>query len=214
MRKVQKTSEPNFILPKTEYTVKKIISSVSSFFERTEIAFSGIYIVYTVLRVLFMEKFFLLNCVLLAIAVTTFAMEIFRKIFNWSKYNVFNKCLLVVRRVVCLFITVIVFLSLFDSTKILHAYEVIFAVIGALCFIMCILGDVFNATIPVWADEVLDSFKKDIEVKGLVSRSINQIKVAADQDEVFTKKAVQTVTFGSGLLLFKGLRKLIHGNKK
>lgn len=45
----------NFLLPKTENSVNRIIKSISKFFEITSLSFSVIYVVYTVARIFLME---------------------------------------------------------------------------------------------------------------------------------------------------------------
>ena len=51
----------NFLLPKTENSINRIIKNVSNFFEITSLVFSFIYVVYTVVRIFLMEKMIILN---------------------------------------------------------------------------------------------------------------------------------------------------------
>ena len=75
------------------------------------------------------------------------------------------------------------------------AFEIIFTVLFLLGWTLAILGDVFNLTVPMWTEQILQSFKSDIEPSGLARRSIKKVEEASGKA---LKKAGPKIAAGVG----------------
>lgn len=203
----------NFLLPKTENTVNRIIKSISKFFEITSLSFSVIYVVYTVARIFLMRNMIILNILFAVLTVVLTGMYFLE---SFSKMNINSRIKLILtisRRLVCCIITGVVFLSLFQETD-LMPYRILFALFCGIGLFMTIIGDLFNATIPKWANEILSSFKEDIDISGLTARSFGQFKEAMAKNENLKEEGIKGALFASGTMALGSLRKLIHRKKK
>lgn len=203
----------NFLLPKTENSVNRIIKSISKFFEITSLSFSVIYVVYTVARIFLMGNMIILNILFAVLTVVLTGMYFLE---SFSKMNINSRIKLILtisRRLVCCIITGVVFLSLFQETD-LMPYRILFALFCGIGLFMTIIGDLFNATIPKWANEILSSFKKDIDISGLTARSFGQFKEAMAKNENLKEEGIKGALFASGTMALGSLRKLIHRKKK
>ena len=135
---------------------------------------------------------------------------------SFSKMNINSRIKLILtisRRLVCCIITGVVFLSLFQETD-LMPYRILFALFCGIGLFMTIIGDLFNATIPKWANEILSSFKEDIDISGLTARSFGQFKEAMAKNENLKEEGIKGALFASGTMALGSLRKLIHRKKK
>lgn len=203
----------NFLLPKTENSVNRIIKSISKFFEITSLSFSVIYVVYTVARIFLMRNMIILNILFAVLTVVLTGMYFLE---SFSKMNINSRIKLILtisRRLVCCIITGVVFLSLFQETD-LMPYRILFALFCGIGLFMTIIGDLFNATIPKWANEILSSFKEDIDISGLTARSFGQFKEAMAKNENLKEEGIKGALFASGTMALGSLRKLIHRKKK
>lgn len=203
----------NFLLPKTENSVNRIIKSISKFFEITSLSFSVIYVVYTVARIFLMRNMIILNILFAVLTVVLTGMYFLE---SFSKMNINSRIKLILtisRRLVCCIITGVVFLSLFQETD-LMPYRILFALFCGIGLFMTIIGDLFNATIPKWANEILSSFKEDIDISGLTARSFGQFKEAMAKNENLKEQGIKGALFASGTMALGSLRKLIHRKKK
>lgn len=203
----------NFLLPKTENSVNRIIKSISKFFELTSLSFSVIYVVYTVARIFLMRNMIILNILFAVLTVVLTGMYFLE---SFSKMNINSRIKLILtisRRLVCCIITGVVFLSLFQETD-LMPYRILFALFCGIGLFMTIIGDLFNATIPKWANEILSSFKEDIDISGLTARSFGQFKEAMAKNENLKEEGIKGALFASGTMALGSLRKLIHRKKK
>lgn len=203
----------NFLLPKTENSVNRIIKSISKFFEITSLSFSVIYVVYTVARIFLMRNMIILNILFAVLTVVLTGMYFLE---SFSKMNINSRIKLILtisRRLVCCIITGVVFLSLFQETD-LMPYRILFALFCGIALFMTIIGDLFNATIPKWANEILSSFKEDIDISGLTARSFGQFKEAMAKNENLKEEGIKGALFASGTMALGSLRKLIHRKKK
>jgi len=203
----------NFLLPKTENSVNRIIKSISKFFEITSLSFSVIYVVYTVARIFLMGNMIILNILFAVLTVVLTSMYFLE---SFSKMNISSRIKLILtisRRLVCCIITGVVFLSLFQETD-LMPYRILFALFCGIGLFMTIIGDLFNATIPKWANEILSSFKEDIDISGLTARSFGQFKEAMAKNENLKEEGIKGALFASGTMALGSLRKLIHRKKK
>ena len=204
----------NFLLPKTENSVNRIIKSISKFFEITSLSFSVIYVVYTVARIFLMRHMIILNilfAVLTVVLTGIYVLESFSKMKINSRVK---RILTISRRLVCCIITGVVFLSLFQETDILMPYRILFTLFCGIGLFMTIIGDLFNATIPKWANEILSSFKEDIDISGLTARSFGQFKEAMAKNENLKEEGIKGALFASGTMALGSLRKLIHRKNK
>ena len=203
----------NFLLPKTENSVNRIIKSISKFFEITSLSFSVIYVVYTVARIFLMRNMIILNILFAVLTVVLTGMYFLE---SFSKMNINSRIKLILtisRRLVCCIITVVVFLSLFQETD-LMPYRILFALFCGIGLFMTIIGDLFNATIPKWTNEILSSFKEDIDISGLTARSFGQFKEAMAKNENLKEEGIKGALFASGTMALGSLRKLIHRKNK
>ena len=203
----------NFLLPKTENSVNRIIKSISKFFEITSLSFSVIYVVYTVARIFLMGNMIILNIFFAGLTVVLTGMYFLE---SFSKMNIISRIKLILtisRRLVCCIITGVVFLSLFQETD-LMPYRILFALFCGIGLFMTIIGDLFNATIPKWTNEILSSFKEDIDISGLTARSFGQFKEAMAKNENLKEEGIKGALFASGTMALGSLRKLIHRKKK
>ena len=203
----------NFLLPKTENSVNRIIKSISKFFELTSLSFSVIYVVYTVARIFLMRNMIILNILFAVLTVVLTGMYFLE---SFSKMNINSRIKLILtisRRLVCCIITGVVFLSLFQETD-LMPYRILFALFCGIGLFMTIIGDLFNATIPKWANEILSSFKEDIDISGLTARSFGQFKEAMAKNENLKEEGIKGALLASGTMALGSLRKLIHRKKK
>ena len=62
----------------------------------------------------------------------------------------------------CCAITVVVFFDIFSGLTNLVPCNIIFALFCGFGLFITVLGDIFTATVPRWAEEILTSFKADI----------------------------------------------------
>lgn len=204
----------NFLLPKTENSINRIIKNVSNFFEITSLIFSFIYVVYTVVRIFLMEKMIILNIFFAGLTVFLTGIYVLESFSKMKINSRVKRILTISRRLVCCIITGVVFLSLFQETDILMPYRILFALFCGIGLFMTIIGDLFNATIPKWANEILSSFKEDIDISGLTARSFGQFKDAIAKNENLKEEGIKGTLFASGTMALRSLRKLIHRNNK
>lgn len=203
----------NFILPKTERSVNRIIGSVTQFFEITSLCFSVVYVAYAVARIFLMRKMLVLNLLLAIVTVTLTGLYFFETL---SKKEVNSKArfvLAVSRRLVCCIITGVVFMGLFKEIDNLMPYRILFALFCGIGLFMTLLGDVFNATVPKWAEEILASFKEDIDISGLAARSFGQVKDAIVKNDKIKEAGLKGALFAGTTIALSSIRKLIHRKK-
>ena len=170
----------NFILPQTEATVQKIIGGAQAFFVWARMGLYALYFLWALIRVFVYAEFFKLN---LVIAAAAFALALFYFLENLLGV----RFLKIVWRLASLCMAVFLFKGLLDfaagkdsgTSERVFAFEIIFTVLFMLGWTLAILGDVFNLTVPMWTEQILQSFKSDIEPKGLARRSIKKVEEAS-----------------------------------
>lgn len=189
----------NFVLPETEKSLNLIISKIKRSFDISFLCFSGLYAAYTVFRIIFMKEYFVLNIILCAVAWGIFiinALEFFKKIrFNHTLHLVFS----ILKRVICIFIFIISFINLFSSSDKILPYKILFTMFCGVGLIISVIGDIFSATIPVWTQTILTSFKSDIEISGLAERSFDHLKEEIKKDGIKGKLASGAIQAGNSL---------------
>ena len=207
----------NFVLPETEKSLNLIIDKIKRFFDISSLCFTGFYALYTIFRIILLSKYLIPNIVLSVISWTIFTitiLEFFNKIhFNKTVHLIFE----ILKRITCIFIFVLVFISLFASFNELLPYKILFVMFCGVGVILSVIGDIFNATFPAWTQIVLDSFKSDIEISGLAARSLDQFKEELKKDEFKEKLASGAIYAGSSIVrnVFKNFfkNKDDHENK-
>ena len=160
----------NFILPQTEATVQKIIGGAQAFFVWARMSLYALYFLWAFIRVFVSSLFYFLEN-LLGVRFPKAA----------------SVALKIVWRLVSLCMAVFLFKGLLDfaagkdsgTSERVFAFEIIFTVLFMLGWTLAILGDVFNLTVPMWTEQILQSFKSDIEPKGLARRSIKKVEEAS-----------------------------------
>lgn len=177
----------NFILPQTEATVQKIIGGAQAFFVWARMGLYVLYFLWALIRVFVYAEFFRLSIV---IATAAFALALFYFLENLLGVRfarAASVALKIVWRLASLCMAVFLFKGLLDfaagkdsgTSERVFAFEIIFTVLFMLGWTLAILGDVFNLTVPMWTEQILQSFKSDIEPKGLARRSIKKVEEAS-----------------------------------
>ena len=203
----------NFVLPETEKALNLIISKIKRSFEVSSLCFSGFYAVYTVFRMIFKPNYLIPNIILSVVSWAIFVMtlvEFIRKIhFKRALHLTFG----FIRRAVCIFIFLLVFISLFSSYNEMLPYKVLITMFCGVGLIISIIGDIFNATIPVWIQLVLNAFKADIEISGLAERSLDQLKAELKKDG-FKKKLTSGAIQTGGSIIRNAFKNIFKGKSK
>ncbi len=207
-------ADENFILPKTERSVSRIISGITRFFEISSLCYGGVYTGYTVCRIIFMRNYLVQNIFLCAFSCILYGFSLFEFIRGTSVNRFLKFYVGIARRLVCVAITFAVFISLFKVYDTLMPWRILFALFCGTGLIMSCIGDVFNATVPGWTEEILGSFKSDIEISGLASRSLVQIKDAVAGNDELKKKSAEAIAVATGgAVLFNFIKKLLRKRK-
>lgn len=216
MEVTQQAEKVNFILPRTEEAINSIISEVSNFFDRIRILLSAVYLVYLGLRSAFFSLNRILDIVYISIYSAQFVfliLEIFRKI----RVPIAPKILRFVKLLPTLGMFVLVCIDVFSDLSRLNPWQVILTVFMGIGWILLLLGDLFAEFVPKYAERILSSFKKDIEVKDLLSRSIGQIKDTA-KDAIKSENGKKALKTGGAMItlavLGKGIKTLLNGRNK
>lgn len=207
-------SKENYILPKTERSVNRIIMSVSNFFEITSLCFSGVYVIYTVIRIFVMNNMLVLNLMLAGITTVLTGLYFFSVLSKKEINSRIKFVLAILRRLVCCMITGVIFMGLFKEIDSLMPYRILFALFCGIGLFMTIIGDIFNATVPKWANEILTSFKQDIDISGLASRSFGQIKDAVVKNDSIKEVGTKGAFFVGVTLALSSLKKFVHKKNK
>ncbi|MCQ2240699.1 hypothetical protein [Treponema sp.] len=185
-----KEPEENFILPQTEKAINQIIDEFSYFFAVCRFVLQVVYIVYLILRFIYLERFQVYTMSLLGVCFIQF---IFLLVSLKRQKKLSRKIVRPVRfakRLVSLAVAVIMALDIFGAQEVIQRWQAITGVLICLGWILSLAGDVFAATVPRYARMILTSFKKDIDPQALASRSISKVKEAAGN--MAKRKAVRS----------------------
>ena len=174
----------NFILPKTEAAVQRIVAGAQTFFVFARMGLYALYFLWALCRIFIYKSRWELNAV---IAGAAFALALFyflEYILNVKFSKAASLALKIFWRLASLAMAAFLFKNLLDFaagkdrgwSERVFAFEIIFTVLFLLGWTLAILGDVFNLTVPVLTREILDSFKSDIEPRGLARRSIKKVE--------------------------------------
>lgn len=172
------TRDENFILPETEKAINAIIGEFQIFFYASRLVLQVVYLVYLGFRIWFRDQLFVPSVVMLAICIV----QLFFLLGGIKKRRmnpVFAWTFRISRRIVSLSIAAIIFFDVFIAKDIISRWQGIIAVLICLGWILSLSGDVFEMTVPRYARMILDSFKRDIEISSLASRSFDRVKKAA-----------------------------------
>lgn len=183
-------AQENFILPQTEKAINTIIGEFTFFFAVCRFVLQVVYIVYLILRAIYLEKYLIYTMVLLGICVIQF---VFLLVSLYRQKKLSSAVVVPVRfakRIVSFAVAGIVALDIFASSETIYRWQGIVAVLICLGWILSFAGDIFSATVPRYAKMILSSFKKDIEPQALASRSLEKVKEAAGH--MAKRKAVRS----------------------
>ena len=182
------TSE-NYILPKTEDSVNRIINTISKFFETSALGFSFVYVIYTIVRIFIIPNMLILNLLFASFTLLLTGLFFYESLSCKKNREKIKLAFFILRRVVCCAITVVVFFDIFSGTTNLVPCNIIFALFCGFGLFITVLGDIFTAAVPRWAEEILTSFKADIDISGLASRSYGHFKSIKKNENI---KGLQT----------------------
>ncbi|WP_407398151.1 hypothetical protein [Treponema sp.] len=182
--------EENFILPQTEKAINQIIDEFTYFFSVCRFFLQVVYIVYLILRFIYLERYQVYTMSLLGVCSIQF---MFLLVSLKQQKKLSSRIVRPVRfakRLVSLAVAAIVALDIFGAAETIHRWQAITAVLICLGWILSLAGDVFAATVPRYARMILSSFKKDIDPQALASRSLSKVKEAAGN--MAKRKAVRS----------------------
>lgn len=196
-------SGENFILPQTEASLQKIIGGVQAFFVWSRMGLYALYFVWALCRVFIYRNFLELNAIIAAAAFALALLYFLENLLGVRFSRAASAALKIVWRLASLCMAVFLFKGLLDfaagkdggTSERVFAFEIVFTVLFLLGWTLSILGDVFNLTVPVWAEQILQSFKRDIEPSGLARRSIKKVEEASGK---VLRKAGPKIAAGVG----------------
>ena len=182
--------EENFILPQTEKTINQIIDEFTYFFSVCRFLLQVVYIVYLVLRFIYLDHYKSFTLSLLGVCLIQF---VFLLVSVRQQKKISARIVRPVRlakRLVSFAVAVIVAIDIFGNQEVIHRWQAITGVLICLGWILSIAGGVFAATVPRYARMILTSFKKDIDPQALATRSLCKVKEAAGN--IAKRKAVRS----------------------
>lgn len=187
-RKDSEANEANFILPETEKALNIIVEEIAFFFSVCRLVLQSVYIAYLLVRAFFLNQFFKITILLLAVCVLELSVMILNMVRDHKVYTG-SSSLKIFRRVISFVVALVVCIDIFVLSETIQRWQGISAVLICLGWILAFAGDLFNATVPRYIRIILNSFKKDIEPSALASRSFEKVKEAAGH--IAKKKAVK-----------------------
>ncbi|MDO4507195.1 MAG: hypothetical protein Q4B64_09615 [Spirochaetales bacterium] len=182
--------EENFILPQTEKAINQIIDEFTYFFSICRFLLQVVYIVYLVLRFIYLDRYQIFTLSLLGVCLVQF---VFLLISLKQQKKISARIVKPIRfakRFVSFAIAAIVVLDIFVNQEIVYRWQAVTGVLICLGWILSLAGDVFAATVPRYAKMILTSFKKDIDPQALATRSLSKVKEAAGN--MAKRKAVRS----------------------
>ena len=182
--------EENFILPQTEKTINQIIDEFTYFFSVCRFLLQVVYIVYLVLRFIYLDHYKSFTLSLLGVCLIQF---VFLLVSLKQQKKISARIVRPVRlakRLVSFAVAVIVAIDICGNQEVIHRWQAITGVLICLGWILSIAGGVFAATVPRYARMILTSFKKDIDPQALATRSLSKVKEAAGN--IAKRKAVRS----------------------
>lgn len=180
----------NFILPETEKALNLIIGEICFFFSVCRFVLQIVYIAYLVLRIFFMDRFFIFTAVLAGICVVqlfVLMMELVKEKRVGARVNFSFRF---AKRIVSLAVAVIVVIDIFVLSDSVKRWQGVSTILICLGWLLSFCGDLFSATVPRYVKMILSSFKQDIEPSALATRSLEKVKKAAGH--MAKRKAVRS----------------------
>lgn len=192
--------EENFILPETERAINSIIAECSRFFGAARIAAAVLCLAYMVSRAfLFPSRIWLdvLLCALCLSQCVFLALEAKGRIAPGRSALVLR----VAKRLASFAMLLVVLHDLFAFPERVGFWQVALCILMGAGWIVLLLGDIFELTVPRYSRMILLSFKKDIEPRALISRGMNEAKSAA-KDALGGNRAAKIAgaVFSAGIL--------------
>ena len=175
------TDDANFILPKTEQTVSRILETLCSFFATVTICTQGLYAAYLVGRLIFSRELFVLRLMLCVIAAAAFALSVYQKCAKRKLGAVPARILYVLGLVVRFVMLASIFYGIVIAPDRYSAWNIIAVMLMIPAWFLSAGGAVFCAVVPRWTEQLVASFKADIELRGLAGRSLEQAGKAAKE---------------------------------
>ena len=194
--------EVNFILPETERTINAIIFEATRFFDLTRLVMSALFVLYLALRVTFFSRCSWLDLCLVAVC---FAQCVLLVLELRGKFRSKNAAfsLNMAQRTLSLALFVLVLRDILVARNDVVFCHVVACVAMGVGWLLCILGDAFSLTVPRYSQMIVSSFKKDIEVRQLVSRGMDEAKSAAKG--ALKSDAVKRTMRVGGIILSTGV---------
>ena len=183
-------SEENFILPQTEKAINQIIDEFTYFFSICRFLLHVVYIVYLVLRFIYLDHYQIFTLCLLGVCLVQFGFLLI-SLKQQKKISArIVKPIRLAKRFVSFPVAAIVVLDIFVNQEVVYRWQAVTGVLICLGWILSLAGDVFAATVPRYAKMILTSFKKDIDPQALATRSFSKVKKAAGN--MAKRKAVRS----------------------
>lgn len=203
---MENLEKSNYILPKTEKTIREMISKTTKAFDFIRILCGALYLVFLSLRVFFFSNILWLDIVFIVFFLFQFIFLIldYKNKFNTKKIM---HILFSIKLVPSLLMIILVCFDIFSDLNRLMPWQVVMTIFMGMGWLILFIGDLFIYFAAPFADKFLESFKKDIEARGVLSRAGNELKeVACDKAKcVFDAKNMGEVAAKTGGLLFGGV---------
>ncbi len=171
----------NFILPKTEEAVNRILKEISSFFSIVTLCVQGLYALYLGLRLILERDLFVITLILFVIALATFAVNLARRLLKKDFGPKLDKILHYTGLAVRFLMLVSIFYGIAVAPDRYSAWNMVSLMLMFPAWLLSVAGDIFCSVVPRWTTLILDNFKEDIEIRGLAGRSIEKVGEAAKE---------------------------------
>lgn len=194
----QNLEKPNFILPRTEETINSIIADITKLFDKIRIYASVVYLIYLGLRLALFSVSKILDIAYISICLIQFVFFVL-KIFQKIKMPLAPKIIRFIKLVPSLGMFALVCTDIFLDLSRVYPWQVVLTVFMGIGWILLLLGDLFIEFVPKYTERILTSFKQDIEVKDLVSRSVHQIADTA-KDAIKSEEGKKVLKTGGAII--------------
>lgn len=196
----------NYILPETERTIRRMISVVQRVYEFARIICGAIYLIFLGLRSVFFSRALWLDIVLFAIFGLQFILLIL-EFLGKIKSNKFRLILFRIKMVPSLIMLILVCYDIFSDLNRLMPWQLIMVIFMGMGWLILLTGDLFSLCVPTFTEMLLESFKHDIETKGILKRAGNELKEAAydKAKNIFNAESMGEVAAKAGGLFFGGV---------
>lgn len=171
--------EENFILPETERTINSIIADCARFFGAARIAAAGVCLAYLVSRAFLFPSRLWLDVSLCALYLSQCVFLVLEAKGFFAPRNS-ALVLRVAKRLASFAMLFIVLHDVFAFPERVEFWQVALCILMGAGWVVLLLGDIFELTVPRYSRMIVSSFKKDIEPRALILRGMNEAKEAFD----------------------------------